>query len=76
MTTSDYRKVFKQLDAKPVKKTKFLRFNQPKKRSCGLALRKCKQCGRLGAHIRKYGLHLCRQCFRETAPELGFKKYS
>ena len=26
--------------------------------------------------IRKYGMHLCRQCFRDMAPELGFKKYS
>ncbi|MBO4357347.1 MAG: hypothetical protein J5813_04170 [Candidatus Methanomethylophilaceae archaeon] len=21
-------------------------------------------------------MHLCRQCFRDMAPELGFKKYS
>ena len=76
MTTSNHRKVFKQLNAKPVKKAKFIKFNQPKKRSCGLALRKCKQCGRMRAHIRKYGIHLCRQCFREMAPQLGFKKYS
>lgn len=76
MTTSDYRKVFRQLDAKPVKKAKFLKFNRPKKRSCGLALRKCSQCGRVGGHVRKYGLSLCRHCFRETATQLGFKKYS
>jgi len=76
MTTSNHEKVYKQLNAKPIKKAKFLKFNQPKKRSCGIALRKCKQCGRMRAHIRKYGLHLCRQCFRETAQELGFKKYS
>jgi small subunit ribosomal protein S14 len=25
--------------------------------------------------VRRYGLRLCRQCFRDTAPELGFKKY-
>jgi len=25
--------------------------------------------------IRKYGLYLCRRCFREVAPVLGFKKY-
>ncbi len=76
MTTSNHRKVFKQLNAKPIKKAKFIKFNQPKKRSCGLALRKCTQCGRMRAHIRKYGIHLCRQCFREMAPQLGFKKYS
>jgi len=76
MTTSDYKKVFKQLKAKPVKKAKFIKHNKPKKRSCGIALRKCKQCGRMRGHIKKYGLHLCRQCFREMATELGFKKYS
>ena len=33
------------------------------------------RCGRTGAHIRRYGLHLCRQCFREHATDLGFKQY-
>lgn len=36
----------------------------------------CKRCGRKRGLIRRYGLHLCRQCFREFAPELGFRKYS
>jgi len=76
MSTSDHKKAFKQLDAKPVKKAKFIKFNQPKKRTCGLALWKCRNCGRMGAHIHKYGLHLCRQCFRDMALNLGFKKYS
>ena len=76
MTTSDHKKVFKQLNAKPIKKAKFIKHDQPKERSCGIALRKCKQCGRMRSHIRKYGLHLCRQCFREMAVELGFKKFS
>ena len=35
----------------------------------------CARCGRKRGIVRKYGLHLCRQCFREIAPELGFKKY-
>ncbi|RLJ03398.1 MAG: hypothetical protein DRP11_00775 [Candidatus Aenigmatarchaeota archaeon] len=26
--------------------------------------------------IRKYGLYYCRQCFREIAEKIGFKKYS
>ena len=30
MTTSDHKKVFKQLNAKPIKKAKFIKFNQPK----------------------------------------------
>jgi small subunit ribosomal protein S14 len=76
MTTSDYKKVFKQLDTKPIKKAKFIKFNQPKERSCGIALRKCRRCGRMRGQIKKYGLCVCRQCFREIAQELGFKKYS
>ncbi|MBT4935778.1 30S ribosomal protein S14 [Candidatus Woesearchaeota archaeon] len=68
--------MFTQLNAKPIKKIKYLRFNAPKERSCGIALRKCKNCGRMRGHINKYGLHLCRQCFREMATELGFKKYN
>jgi small subunit ribosomal protein S14 len=76
MTTSDHKKAFKQLDAKPIKKAKYIKFNQPKERSCGKSLRKCRNCGRMGAHINKYGLHLCRQCFRDMALGLGFKKYS
>ena len=76
MTTSDYQKVFKQLDHKPVAKAKFIKFNEPKKRSCGIRLWKCKNCGRTAAHIKKYGINLCRQCFREMAVGLGFKKYS
>ncbi|NLI74249.1 MAG: 30S ribosomal protein S14 [Euryarchaeota archaeon] len=36
----------------------------------------CLRCGRRRGIVRRYGLHLCRQCFRETAPEIGFKKYS
>ncbi|MEK6901174.1 MAG: 30S ribosomal protein S14 [Nanoarchaeota archaeon] len=76
MTTSHYSKMFKQLDAKPVKRAKYVKFNEPTKRSCGIALRKCRNCGRNGGHINKYNLHLCRQCFREMAVGLGFKKYS
>jgi small subunit ribosomal protein S14 len=76
MTTSDWKKAFTQLDAKPVKKAKYVKFNQPKTRSCGIALRKCKNCGKNGAHINKYGLHLCRLCFRDMAMGLGFKKLS
>lgn len=76
MSTSDYKKVFKQLKAKSYKLKKFLKFNAPKKRSCGINLRKCIRCGRTGGHISKYGLHLCRQCYREIAHKIGFKKFS
>ena len=46
------------------------------KRKYGSGSRKCRRCGRHGGIIRKYGLYYCRQCMREVAKELGFKKYS
>lgn len=76
MTTSDYRKVFKQLRVKPAKLKKYVKHNAPKNRGIGIAVRKCKRCGRHGAHVGRYGIGLCRQCFRESAVQLGFKKYS
>lgn len=36
----------------------------------------CRRCGRTGGVVRKYGLMYCRQCMREVAKKLGFKKYS
>lgn len=36
----------------------------------------CERCGRKSGLVRRYNLHLCRQCFREIAPDLGFEKYS
>ncbi len=68
--------MFKQLKAKPVMMKKFLKHNVPKERTVGLANKRCKRCGRIGGHVSKYGLDLCRHCLREIAPELGFKKYS
>lgn len=76
MTSSNHEKVFKQLDAKPVVKEKFLKHNKPKERKIGIASRKCERCERFGAHIRSYGLNLCRHCFRKVATEIGFNKYS
>ncbi|MCH8067283.1 MAG: 30S ribosomal protein S14 [Nanoarchaeota archaeon] len=76
MTYSNYRKAFKQLKAKPIKLKKFLKHNVPKKRSCGMATKSCSRCGRIRGIISSYGLGLCRQCFREIATYLGFKKYS
>ena len=76
MTAGDWKKVFTQLNAKPIKKAKFIKFNSPRERSCGIALRKCKNCGRVRGHINKYGLHLCRQCFRDLATKIGFKKFN
>ncbi|HLC58891.1 MAG TPA: 30S ribosomal protein S14 [Candidatus Nanoarchaeia archaeon] len=76
MTTKDFTKAFKQLDAKPAKKEKYIKHNSSKKRTTGIGLRKCRRCGRWGGHVRSYGIHLCRMCFREDAKSIGFKKFS
>lgn len=36
----------------------------------------CQACGRRRGLVRRYSLRLCRQCFRDNARTLGFKKYS
>jgi ribosomal protein S14 len=46
-----------------------------KPRKFGKGSRYCKRCGQYGAVIQKYNIILCRQCFREVAEKLGFKKY-
>lgn len=76
MTASDYTKMFKQLNAKPVVKEKYIKHCKPKDRKIGITAQKCERCGRFGAHISSYGLNLCRHCFREIATEIGFQKYS
>ena len=76
MTASVWKKIAKQLKDKPVKLAKFTKFNKPKDRKMGLAARRCERCGRFGAHMSQYNLNLCRQCFREIAVEIGFKKYN
>ena len=76
MTASDWKKMLKQLKNKPELMQRFLKYCKPKERSTGIARRKCERCGRFGAHIKQYGLNLCRQCFREIAQNIGFKKYN
>ncbi len=50
---------------------------KPRKvRKFGKGARRCIRCGTHEALIRKYGLNICRRCFREVAEELGFRKYS
>ena len=75
MTTSNWKKAFKQLEVKPDVKKKYIKHNKPKKRACGKARYACRLTGSHKAHIKKYGLHLCRHAFRENAQDLGFKKY-
>ncbi|MFH1399361.1 MAG: 30S ribosomal protein S14 [Candidatus Woesearchaeota archaeon] len=55
---------------------RFLKHNKPKEIKYGLSSKKCRRCLRVGGHISKYGLNLCRHCFREIATKIGFRKYS
>ncbi|MBQ03900.1 30S ribosomal protein S14 [Candidatus Bathyarchaeota archaeon] len=41
----------------------------------GKGSRSCTRCGTFDGLIRRYGLNVCRQCFREIAVDLGFKKF-
>lgn len=36
----------------------------------------CSVCGTNKGMIHKYGLEICRRCFREVAQSIGFKKLS
>lgn len=66
----------KPLKGKPKKLARFEKFNMPRKRKFGKSLSGCRNCGKTRGVIRKYSLLYCRQCFREQAEKLGFKKYS
>ena len=37
--------------------------------------RKCRVCGTRNSVIRKYGLSICRRCFKDVAEQIGFRKY-
>jgi len=76
MTSSDWRKILKQMKNKPAVAQKFIKHCKPKDRKFGISVKRCERCGRFGAHLSQYGLKLCRHCFREIAQEIGFKKYS
>ncbi|HJJ56161.1 MAG TPA: 30S ribosomal protein S14 [Methanocorpusculum sp.] len=47
----------------------------PHQKTCGIT-NQCKICGRKQGLVRKYDIYFCRQCFREWAPTIGFKKMS
>lgn len=46
-----------------------------KKQRYGKGSRSCRACFRHNGLIRKFDLNLCRKCFRDYAPTLGFKVY-
>ncbi len=39
------------------------------------SLQECQRCERKQGLVGKYDIWLCRQCFREIARSMGFKKY-
>ncbi|KAI0344062.1 40S ribosomal protein S29A [Trametopsis cervina] len=47
-------------------------FSRPRK--YGKGSRQCRLCAHQAGIVRKYGLDLCRQCFREKAAAIGFFK--
>jgi small subunit ribosomal protein S14 len=53
-----------------------LKLSEKKQRKFGRGVTVCRRCGKSRGVIVKYGLYYCRQCFREVAKLLGFKKYS
>lgn len=50
------------------------RHNQKKVRSPKLREFRCRICGGNRGMIRKYGINLCRRCFKDFADQMGFKK--
>lgn len=48
---------------------------KPELKQKGKGKRKCRICGNARGLIRSYDLYVCRRCFRELAPGLGFEKY-
>ncbi|KAH6875430.1 40S ribosomal protein [Alternaria rosae] len=43
-------------------------------RTYGKGSRECRVCTHPAGLIRKYGLNICRQCFREKSSDIGFVK--
>ena len=71
-----YERVKKQIAKKPAKLARFVKHNSSKKRKFGNIVSPCRQCGKKGSIMHKYGLNYCRQCFREEAEHIGFKKFN
>jgi len=71
-----FEKSKKQIENKPVKLARFMKFCAPKPREFGRGANPCRICGKTEGVITKYDIIICRQCFREVANKLGFKKYN
>ncbi len=76
MTTSHYTKMLKQISGKPGKLAKYKKYNEPRARKFGKTVKKCRRCGQTSAHNSMFGLNYCRQCLREVAQKIGFKKFN
>ncbi|CAK48036.1 ribosomal protein S14 [Aspergillus piperis CBS 112811] len=48
-------------------------YSRPRK--FGKGSRSCRVCSHRAGLIRKYGMNICRQCFREKSSDIGFHKY-
>jgi small subunit ribosomal protein S29e len=55
-----------------------LNLKQRLKKRFGMDARQqqCRVCGNNRGMIHKYGLNMCRKCFKEHAKSIGFNKYS
>ena len=71
-----FKNMKKQVEGKPEKLARVMKFNAPKQRNSGRAIHACRICGKTEGVTSKYGLSYCRQCFREVAENLGFKKFN
>ncbi len=70
-----FEKTLKIYENKPGKMKKVMKHNKPKERTTGYGKYRCERCGLQGRGlIRKYGLTICRRCFREVAKTQGWKK--
>ena len=49
--------------------------NQKKVRSPKLKEAHCRVCGGVRGMVRKYGILLCRRCFKDNADKMGFQKF-
>jgi small subunit ribosomal protein S14 len=70
-----FEKIASTLKGKPAKYSRFMRFNKHKMQPNDKRRNVCTRCNRAEAHISIHGLNYCRECFREIAEDIGFRKY-